>query len=166
MRWGSNSKPTYKVANVDTNPETWLILTINQSNNEGLSKDITLAFKVTDGENITDYTGHLYPRPFIMSSINATLEFDDGNIINNIINPINVVKNATSYYIEAKIDNQTVNLTSNITHNVTSYGKIIRRKKDLKNKKTKDTKSRNKEDLYKKIKDALNSIPDTNEMLL
>lgn len=124
--WGSNSKPTYKVANVDTNPETWLILTINQSNNEGLSKDITLAFKVTDGENITDYTGHLYPRPFIMSSINATLEFDDGNIINNIINPINVVKNATSYYIEAKIDNQTVNLTSNITHNVTIIANDIK----------------------------------------
>ena len=50
--WGSNSKPTYKVANVDTNPETWLILTLNQS---ALSKNIILAFKVSDGENITDY---------------------------------------------------------------------------------------------------------------
>lgn len=47
---------------------------------------------------------------------------------------------------------------------VNSYGKIIRRKKDLKNKKTNDTEGRNKEDLYKKIKDALNSIPDTNEI--
>ncbi|SEK43329.1 hypothetical protein SAMN05216439_0935 [Methanobrevibacter gottschalkii] len=117
--WGSNSKPTYKVDNVDTTPETWLILTLNQSNKESLLKDIILSFKVTDGENITDYTGYLYPRPFTMSAINATLEYANGNIINHLINQINMAKNATSYYIEAKIDNQTVNLTSNITHNVT-----------------------------------------------
>ena len=30
-------------------------------------KNIILAFKVSDGENITDYTGQLYPRQFTMS---------------------------------------------------------------------------------------------------
>ena len=123
--WGSNSKPTYKVANVDTNPETWLILTINPNIMEGLLKDITLTFKVTDGENITNYTGQIYPRTFTMSSINATLELTNGNIINHINNPINVAKNATSYYVEAKVDNQTVNLTGNITHNITIIAKDI-----------------------------------------
>uniref|UniRef100_UPI001C73DC5E hypothetical protein n=1 Tax=Methanobrevibacter oralis TaxID=66851 RepID=UPI001C73DC5E len=120
--WGSNFKPTYKVANVDTNPETWLILTLNQS---ALSKNIILAFKVSDGENITDYTGQLYPRHFTMSSINGTLKSANGTIINHITNLIKIMKNATSYYVEATVDNQTVNLTQNITHNVTIVAKDI-----------------------------------------
>ena len=93
---------------------------------EGLLKDITLTFKVTDGENITNYTGQIYPRTFTMSSINATLELTNGNIINHINNPINIAKNATSYYVEAKVDNQTVNLTGNITHNITIITKDIK----------------------------------------
>ena len=35
------------------------------------------------------------------------------------------MKNATSYYVEATVDNQTVNLTQNITHNVTIIAKDI-----------------------------------------
>ena len=63
-----------------------IILTLNQTNQSALSKNIILAFKVSDGENITDYTGQLYPRQFTMSSINGTLKSANGNITNHITN--------------------------------------------------------------------------------
>lgn len=108
--WGNNSQPTYKVSNADTNPDTWLILTLNATNNTGLVQDAILEFKVFDGENITDYDGSLYPREFTIDGENVTLDSSNGTITNKVNVPFKGTKNC-GYYLEATVDGQTVNLT-------------------------------------------------------
>ncbi len=109
--WGNNSQPVYKVGSTDTNPDTWLILTLNATDNLGLIQDAVLAFKVYDGENVTDYDGSLYPREFTMTATNATLEQSNGTITSNVINPLKGTENQ-GYYLEATVDGQTVNYAS------------------------------------------------------
>ena len=109
--WGNNSQPVYKVGSEEINPDTWLILTVNSTNNTGLLQDAVLAFKVYDGENITDYDGTLYPREFTMTAENATLKEYNGTINNAIVNPLKGNENQ-GYYLEATVDGQTVNLTN------------------------------------------------------
>ena len=108
--WGNNTQPTYKLGNENKNPDTWLILTLNATNKTGLLQDVTLAFKSTDGENVTDYEGSLYPRDFVMSATNGTLEVENGTIDNTVVNAFEGTE-GQGFYIEATVDNQTVNLT-------------------------------------------------------
>ncbi|ALT69139.1 Ig-like domain repeat protein [Methanobrevibacter millerae] len=126
--WGSNNA-TYKNATITTsnfignyvlklketssevvNPENFLVLTLNATNKTGLLQDVTLAFKSTDGENVTDYEGSLYPRDFVMSATNGTLADENGTIDNAVVNAFEGTE-GQGYYIEATVDNQTVNLT-------------------------------------------------------
>ena len=126
--WGSNNA-TYKNATISTsnfisnyvlklketssevvNPENFLVLTLNATNKTGLLQDVTLAFKVSDGENVTDYDGSLCPRDFVMSATNGTLADENGTIDNAVVNAFEGTE-GQGYYIEATVDNQTVNLT-------------------------------------------------------
>ena len=126
--WGSNNA-TYKNATITTsnfisnyvlklketssevvNPENFLVLTLNATNKTGLLQDVTLAFKVSDGENVTDYEGSLYPRDFVMSVTNGTLADENGTIDNAVVSAFEGTE-GQGYYIEATVDNQTVNLT-------------------------------------------------------
>ena len=126
--WGSNNA-TYKNATITTsnfisnyvlklketssevvNPENFLVLTLNATNKTGLLQDVTLAFKVSDGENVTDYDGSLCPRDFVMSATNGTLADENGTIDNAVVNAFEGTE-GQGYYIEATVDNQTVNLT-------------------------------------------------------
>ena len=126
--WGSNNA-TYKNATITTsnfinnyvlklketssevvNPENFLVLTLNATNKTGLLQDVTLAFKVSDGENVTDYEGSLYPRDFVMSATNGTLADENGTIDNAVVSAFEGTE-GQGYYIEATVDNQTVNLT-------------------------------------------------------
>ena len=91
-------------------PENYLILALNATNKTGLLQDVTLAFKVTDGENVTDYEGTLYPREFTISATNGTLAQKNGTIDSAVIIPFEGTENE-GYYVEATVDNQTVNLT-------------------------------------------------------
>ena len=103
--WANNEKPIYKVSNNDTTPETWLILTLNTTENG----QIVLAFKSFDGENITDYDGELYAREFAIDSANATLDINKGTIKNSVVIPINV--SASEFYVNASVDGHEVNMT-------------------------------------------------------
>ena len=126
--WGSNNA-TYKNATISTsnfignyvlklketssevvNPENFLVLTLNATNKTGLLQDVTLAFKVSDGENVTDYDGSLCPRDFVMSATNGTLTDENGTIDNTVVNAFEGTE-GQGFYIEATVDNQTVNLT-------------------------------------------------------
>ena len=91
-------------------PESYLILTLDATNNTGLIQDVTLAFKSFDGENATDYEGTLYPREFTISATNGTLAQENGTIDSAVIIPFEGTENE-GYYVEATVDNQTVNLT-------------------------------------------------------
>ena len=126
--WGSNNA-TYKNATITTsnfisnyvlklketssevvNPENFLVLTLNATNKTGLLQDVTLAFKVSDGENVTDYDGSLCLRDFVMSATNGTLADENGTIDNAVVSAFEGTE-GQGYYIEATVDNQTVNLT-------------------------------------------------------
>ncbi|MBE6511041.1 MAG: hypothetical protein E7Z74_07245 [Methanobrevibacter millerae] len=126
--WGSNNA-TYKNATITTpgflsnyvlrinevsseivNPENYLVLTLNATNKTGLVQDITLAFKVSDGENVTDYNGTLRPRDYVMSATNGTLAAENGTIDNAVVTAFEGTENQ-GYYVEATVDGQTVNLT-------------------------------------------------------
>ena len=126
--WGSNNA-TYKNATISTSnfisnyvlklrevssenviPENYLVLTLNATNKTGLVQDISLAFQVSDGENLTEYNGTLYPRDFVMSATNGTLAAENGTIDNAVVTAFEGTENQ-GYYIEATVDGQTVNLT-------------------------------------------------------
>ena len=103
--WGSNAQPTYKASNVETHPDTWLILTLNTTEDGSA----VLAFKSFDGENVTDYDGEMYPREFTIDAVNATLRDAKGVISNNVNIPLQA--GSDSFYINATVDGQQVNLT-------------------------------------------------------
>lgn len=103
--WGSNAQPTFKASNVDTHPETWLILTLNTTEDG----NAILAFKSFDGENITDYDGEVYAREFAIDAVNATVDVKNGIIKNNVVIPLTAA--ADSLYINATVDGQQVNIT-------------------------------------------------------
>ena len=126
--WGSNNA-TYGNATIGTsnfissyvlkireissevvNPENYLVLTLNATNKTGLLQNVTLAFKSSDGENVSDYDGSLYPRDFVMSATNGTLADENGTIDNSVVTAFEGTE-GQGYYIEATVDNQTVNLT-------------------------------------------------------
>ena len=126
--WGSNNA-TYGNATISTsnflsnyvlkireisseivNPENFLVLTLNATNKTGLVQDITLAFKVSDGENVTDYNGTLRPCDYVMSATNGTLAVENGTIDNAVVTAFEGTENQ-GYYVEATVDGQTVNLT-------------------------------------------------------
>ena len=92
------------------NPESYLILTLNATDNTGLLQDVTLAFKVFDGENVSDYSGAINPREFVISATNGTLAQTNGTIDGTITIPFEGSENQ-GYYVEATVDNQTVNFT-------------------------------------------------------
>ena len=108
--WGSNDKPVYKVGTVNTSPDTWLVLALEASDEPGLLQDVILSFQVTDGENVTDFYGWLYPREFTMSVVNGTLDETNGTIVNDVYAQFKGIDGAP-YYIEATVDGQTLNLT-------------------------------------------------------
>lgn len=108
--WGTNDQPTYKVSNVNTHPATWLVLTLNATDNPGSAQKLALQFKVSDGENITDYDDSLYPRDFTISAINANVATTKGTIGNAFEGNFNA-NGDEGYYLEATVDNQQVNLT-------------------------------------------------------
>lgn len=103
--WGDNEQPTYKEANVNTHPDTWLILTLNATE-EG---NAVLAFKSFDGENVTDYDGAVYAREFAIEAVNATLKVNNGTISNSVVIPLET--GAEGIYVNATVDGQQVNLT-------------------------------------------------------
>lgn len=108
--WGSNDKPVYKVGSNEVSPDTWLILALDVKDSGDLQKDISLAFKVTDGENITDYDASVFEREFTISGENATLNVSEGAIADNVVIPI-TAEEGKGYAITATVDNQTVELT-------------------------------------------------------
>ena len=104
--WRNNSQPTYKASNVETHPDTWLILTLNTTENG----EAILAFKSFDGENITDFDDLAYPREFTIDAVNATLKVNNGTIANNAIIPL-TSSEGKGLYLNASVDGQNVNLT-------------------------------------------------------
>ncbi|WP_405294410.1 hypothetical protein [Methanobrevibacter sp.] len=103
--WGDNSQPTYTVGSTVTHPDTWLILTVNTTE-EG---NAIIAFKSFDGENVTDYDGAAYPREFAVDGVNVTLKVNKGTISNNVVIPLQT--SSDNIFINASVDNQQVNLT-------------------------------------------------------
>ena len=99
-------------------PDTWLVLTLDVTNNTGLLQDAVLAFKVFNGTNLTDYNGSLPLRNFNMSMINGALSIANGTIANNVVNGFEAKEG--NYTISATVDGQSV------TYNgVASIGKGI-----------------------------------------
>ncbi len=99
-------------------PDTWLVLTLDVTNNTGLLQDAVLAFKVFNGTNLTDYNGSLPLRNFNMSMVNGTLSIANGTIANNVVNGFEAKEG--NYTISATVDGQSV------TYNgVASIGKGI-----------------------------------------
>lgn len=109
--WGKNAQPTYKVGNVNTNPDTWLILALDTTELRGQVQNVSVSFKVTDGENITNYNGSAYPRDFVINVVNGTLDEDNGILVNNTVVRY-VGEIGSTYLVETTVDNQTVNLTA------------------------------------------------------
>ncbi len=118
--WGSNNA-TYYNAIIKYNammgtitesskeiatPENYLVLTLNATNKTGLLQNLTLAFKVFDGENLTDYNGNLPAREFNMTMVNTTVDSINGTVTNNFVN--NFEAKEGNYTIYATVDNQTV----------------------------------------------------------
>ena len=104
--WGNNDQPTYVEANVDTHPDTWLILTLNTTEDGSA----ILAFKSSDGENITDFDGDVYAREFAIDAVNATLKVSNGTITNSVVIPLETGE-GPGLYLNATLDGQSVNLT-------------------------------------------------------
>ena len=121
--WGNNTEPvyyyTYNTAVMkNMTPDTWLVLTLDVTNNTGLLQDAVLAFKVFNGTNLTDYNGSLPLRNFNMSMVNGTLSIANGTIANNVVNGFEAKEG--NYTISATVDGQSV------TYNgVASIGKGI-----------------------------------------
>ena len=111
--WGTNDKPTYTEASEATNPTSWLILTLNVTDDGSLTKDIVLAFKSFDGENITDWDGSLYPRVFTIDGVNGTFTASNGTITNNVVSKF-TLSAETPYFVNATVDGQSVNLTRSV----------------------------------------------------
>ena len=121
--WGNNTQPVFTVVDanrtlVNMTPDTWLVLTLDVTNNTGLLQDAVLAFKVFNGTNLTDYNGSLPLRNFNMSMINGALSIANGTIANNVVNGFEAKEG--NYTISATVDGQSV------TYNgVASIGKGI-----------------------------------------
>ena len=78
--WGNNTQPVFTVVDanrtlVNMTPDTWLVLTLDVTNNTGLLQDAVLAFKVFNGTNLTDYNGSLPLRNFNMSMVNGPFKY-------------------------------------------------------------------------------------------
>nr|WP_303212263.1 Ig-like domain repeat protein [Methanobrevibacter smithii] len=111
--WGDNSQPTYNLGGKKASPNTWLVLTLDATNKTGLIQDITLAFKVFNGTNITDYTGSLAAREFTMNVTFGVLASENGTIINNFVNNFVAAEDGT-YTAFAKVDDQILNVSGKV----------------------------------------------------
>ena len=65
--WGSNDKPVYKVGSDEISPDTWLVIALDVNDVDGLQQDVILSFKVSDGENVTDYDASAFARQFTIA---------------------------------------------------------------------------------------------------
>ena len=108
--WGSNDKPVYKVGSNEVSPDTWLIIALDVNDDGELQKDVILSFKVSDGENVTDYDASAFARQFTIAGENATVNVTGGEITDKVTVPI-VAQEDKGYKITASVDNQTVDLT-------------------------------------------------------
>ena len=111
--WGDNSQPTYNLGGKKASPNTWLVLTLDATNKTGLIQDITLAFKVFNGTNITDYTGSLAAREFTMNVTFGVLASENGTITNNFVNNFVAAEDGT-YTAFAKVDDQILNVSGKV----------------------------------------------------
>ena len=111
--WGDNSQPTYNLGGKKASPNTWLVLTLDATNKTGLIQDITLAFKVFNGTNITDYTGSLAAREFTMNVTFGVLASENGTITNNFVNNFVATEDGT-YTAFAKVDDQILNVSGKV----------------------------------------------------
>jgi len=122
--FGSNTQPSYiKSENgystkSNINIDKWLVLTLDNITNENLGQKFTIGFKVSDGENLTDYTGNLPVRTF-------KFETDDGTI-----NPVNgSITNSKNIEFNSKTTgNKTINLTVDkevLVYNTSVYKKSV-----------------------------------------
>ena len=108
--WGSNDKPVYKVGSNEVSPDTWLVVTLDVNDVDGLQQEAILSFKVSDGENVTDYDASAFARQFTIAGENATANATVGEITNKVTVPV-VAQEGKGYKITAIVDNETVNLT-------------------------------------------------------
>ena len=108
--WGSNDKPVYKVGSNEVSPDTWLVIALDVNDVDGLQQEAVLSFKVSDGENVTDYDDSTFARQFTISGENATANVTGGEITDKVTVPI-VAQEGKGYTITATVDNQAVNLT-------------------------------------------------------
>ena len=111
--WGDNSQPAYNLGGKKASPNTWLVLTLDATNKTGLIQDITLAFKVFNGTNITDYTGSLAAREFTMNVTFGVLASENGTITNNFVNNFVAAEDGT-YTAFAKVDDQILNVSGKV----------------------------------------------------
>lgn len=119
--WGSNDQPTYKVGSTVTNATKWLIVTLDVNTVSETSQEVILAFKSTDGENITDIEGVVPSRDFTITATNATLSLSNGTLKNVVVIPFEISKDISGYNITAVVDNQKIDLIkSNPTITATS----------------------------------------------
>ena len=87
-----------------------MVIALNVDDAGELQKDVILSFKVSDGENVTDYDASAFARQFTISGENATVNVTDGEITDKVTVPV-VAQEGKGYKITASVDNQTVDLT-------------------------------------------------------
>ena len=108
--WGSNDKPVYKVGSDEVSPDTWLVIALDVNDAGELQKDVILSFKVSDGENVSDFDASAFARQFTIAGENATVNVSGGEITDKVTVPV-VAQEGKGYKITASVDNQTVDLT-------------------------------------------------------
>ncbi|MGN1362769.1 MAG: hypothetical protein ACI4VU_03475 [Methanobrevibacter sp.] len=106
--WGNNTKPNSDII------DNWLVLTLDNITNGNLGQNFTFGFKVSDGENLSDYDGNLPTRTF-------EFETNDGEI-----NPVsgNITNSQNAEFSSKTTGNKTLNLTVDnqvLVYNTTVY---------------------------------------------
>ncbi|WP_298501055.1 Ig-like domain-containing protein [uncultured Methanobrevibacter sp.] len=107
--WGSNDKPVYKVSNVATSPNTWLVLALDFNNDSSIENNLNLTFKVTDGENVSDFNDTIYPCEYEVTSYDCVLNLTKGTIDNKVSGHFEDLDKGL-YRITITVNDQTFNI--------------------------------------------------------